>query len=474
MNSTLYFNVIETIANTPGKNDKQKLLESWMGDKDFADIIVRSLNPFITYGIAKRFPVVPNGTNADFDASTIDLLNDLASRGLTGNAAKDALGEHLARLNEGSYELLWRIILKDLRAGFGDSSVNKVAKGTIPTFPYQRCCLPKDSNLDEWDWENGIISQEKADGMYCNTNKDQGGVITMTTRQGNPLPVERFPEIEWEIQNTVLPDTQTHGEILVEVDGVVVKRAIGNGIINRVLDGGDFLPNERPVLRVWDQIALSSVAPKCKINHAYSSRLAVLLKQLQALLPMHKPSEVTPLFYTGKAVQLIETRIVHSIKEAYAHYLEVLRRKGEGTIVKKKEAIWKDGTSKDQVKLKLEAPCELEVYGYEDGNGKNAAMFGSLKCRTSDHLLAVNVSGFSDALRREIWENIEEWTGNGQGGAIITVVSNEILEPSASNPLHSLFLPRFEERRRDKDEADTLKRVYEQFDAAINALEDIK
>lgn len=474
MNSSLIFKVIEEIAKTPGKNDKQKLLESWMPDKDFADVIVRSLNPFITYGIAKRFPVVPNGTNADFDSATLDLLNDLASRGLSGNAAKDALAEQLARLNEESYELLWRIVLKDLRAGFGDSSVNKAAKGTIPTFPYQRCCLPKDTNLDEWDWENGIISQEKADGMYCNTNKDQGGVITMTTRQGNPLPVERFPEIEWEIQNTFLPDTQTHGEILVEVSGVVAKRAIGNGIINRVLDGGEFLPSERPVLRVWDQIPLSSVTPKCKINHKYVSRLLVLTKQLQALLPMHKPAEATPLFYTGKAVQLIETRIVKSRKEAYAHYLEVLRRKGEGTIAKKKEAIWKDGTSKDQVKLKLEAPCELEVYGYEDGNGKNAATFGSLKCRTSDRLLAVNVSGFSDALRKEIWDNMEEWTGGGEGGAIITVVSNEILEPSASNPLHSLFLPRFEERRRDKDEADTLQRVHDQFDAAINALEDIE
>ena len=101
-------------------------------------------------------------------------------------------------------------------------------------------------------------------------------------------------------------------------------------------------------------------------------------------------------------------------------------------------------------------------------------MFGSLKCRTCDHLLEVNVSGFSDALRREIWENIDEWTGNGQGGAIITVISNEILLPSQSNPLHSLFLPRFEERRHDKDKADSLQRVFEQFEAAIKKLEDIE
>lgn len=114
------------------------------------------------------------------------------------------------------------------------------------------------------------------------------------------------------------------------------------------------------------------------------------------------------------------------------------------------------------------------MFGWNDGEGKNADMFGSLQCRTCDHLLEVNVSGFSDALRREIWENIDEWTGNGQGGAIITVISNEILLPSQSNPLHSLFLPRFEERRHDKDKADSLQRVFEQFEAAIKKLEDIE
>lgn len=53
-------------------------------------------------------------------------------------------------------------------------------------------------------------------------------------------------------------------------------------------------------------------------------------------------------------------------------------------------------------------------------------MFGSLKCRTSDRLLEVNVSGFSDALRKEIQDNIEEWT------ATVSVPQSSRLSPTRS------------------------------------------
>lgn len=470
MNSTAIYMAIEAIAKVSAKNAKQELLALHLADPQFKDVIVRSLDPFTTYGIARKFNVEPNGSNADFDAGTYGLLDDLARRSLTGNNAKDALTGELARLNPASAELLWRIIKKDLRAGFGDSSVNKVAKGTIATFPYQRCSLPKDTKLKEWDWVGGIISQEKADGMYCNTNHEESGVVELRTRQGNLLPVEKFPEIEWEIRNRILPGSQNHGELLVEVDGVVAPRQIGNGILNRIIDGGDFATNERPILKVWDQIPLHAVVPKGKWEVGYGARLSGILAQLKKPLPEVRPAEI-PYFGDKPAISLIDTRIVYSLKEAFQHYIEYLRQGKEGTVIKKRTAIWKDGTSKEQIKLKLEVPVELEVYGYEEGNGKNAELFGSLCCRSADDLLRVNVSGFTDAMRKHIWENIDEWTA---GGKIITVLSNSIMEISASNERCSLFLPRFTEERKDKTTANTLAEIRNEFANAIEKLEDLE
>lgn len=215
--------------------------------------------------------------------------------------------------------------------------------------------------------------------------------------------------------------------------------------------------------RVWDQIPLTAVVRKGKYEVPYAQRLSGLITQLAPLKPHAVGGQAR-----SPAIAVIDTKIVKSLAEAYRHYSALLKEGKEGTIIKTKEAIWKDGTSKEQIKLKLEAPCELEVVGFNDGNGKNAELFGSLICRSSDGLLEVNVSGFSDALRLIIHNDREDWMG-----AIITVMSNSIMEISPSNKLCSLFLPRFVERRRDKDVADDLPRIREQFAAAIRAVEDL-
>jgi hypothetical protein len=49
----------------------------------------------------------------------------------------------------------------------------------------------------------------------------------------------------------------------------------------------------------------------------------------------------------------------------------------------------------------------------------------------------------------------------------MSVDSNMIMEPSRDGKKWSLFLPRFAEFRLDKDEADTLDKIKEQFEAAV-------
>lgn len=473
LNSDGVLSIITSIGEIAGKNEKTAALSANIGDSQVKRAIEYALNPFKTFNIAKRFDMTP-GVGV-FDENTWGLLDDLIARNLTGNNAKEALAGELSRLTPSSQELLWRIIKKDLRAGFGDSTVNKTCKGLLPVFPYQRCSLPKHVKLADWDWANGIVSQEKADGMFANLNSETG-VISMTTRQGSPFPMEKFSQIEAAAIQYIADQTQSHGEILVEVGGVVASRHVGNGIINRILDGGDWLPGERPIFKVWDQIPLSSVVSKGKCATQYRARLAGLLQQL---LPAK--NVLTDAQSKSPAISVIDTRIVFSMKEAYQHYVELLKLGKEGTIVKRKEGTWKDGTSKDQVKLKLDVNVELEVVGFVAGNGKNAALFGSLTCRSSDGLLQVNVSGFTDAKRLEIHNNREGWLGK-----IITVCSNAIMEVSPSNPLCSLFLPRyidptgkepgaaFVEERRDKVVADTLQEIRDQFESAIHRLENME
>lgn len=450
MNSNDIYALIEQIAATSSKNEKEALLKANASDDLLKRVLEYTYNPFKTYGIAKRPETLGDHVGRDFDEGTFELLDDLISRKVTGNQAIEFVRGELTALSKSSAELLWRIIKKDIRAGFSESTCNKVWKKLIPDFPYMRCTLPKDAKLDEFDWALGVVSQEKADGMFINLDYEAGGTVRITSRQGSPFPIEAFELLENEVKARLIAGLQYHGEMLVERNGEILPREIGNGIMNSIASGGSFEATDRPVYMIWDAIPLASVVTKGKYEIAYIKRLMAIKLALKAA--------------EGRYVTLIPTRVVHSLPDAYAHYRELLAQGKEGTIIKNPHAIWKDGTSKEQVKLKLEFEVELEVEGFEPGNGKNADTFGALKCKSSCGGLKVNVSGFTDAKRLEIHENRDDWTGG-----IITVRANAIMRPSESNELHSLFLPRFVERRLDKSVADDLAKIEAQQQAAMDA-----
>jgi DNA ligase-1 len=395
------------------------------------------------------------GANTFENAPIWETLEKLAKRQLTGNDALTEVQRLMTFLTPQSAELFKRIIRKDLRAGFSESTVNKAWKGLIREFPYMRCALLKDAKLDTWTWAEGVFSQEKADGMFMNLDTEAGGVVRLTSRQGSPFPIEAFEEVVKDARATYAPDTQTHGEMVVFVDGVVAPREIGNGILNRVAAGGGFEANERPVFFAWDQIPLSVVMPKGKYDVGYRERFKALLKQ-----------QMTALAGIDSAIRIIPTRIVKSLEEAMTHYRELLALGKEGTIIKNGNATWKDGTSKEQIKLKLEVDVDLLITGIAEGRAgtKNEGRAGAFNCASSDSLLKVDVTIKNEALRDEVDANPEKFVGG-----IITVRANAVMKPSESNSLHSLFLPRMVEAgvRTDKTEADSLESIIAQFDAAV-------
>jgi len=462
--------LIDKIAGESSKNAKESMVKGAAGDAAFCRVLEYTYNPFKTYGIIPARPTGPFGA-ATFDAKTWQILDELIARKLTGGDAREAFRAETERLTQASADLLWRIVRKDLRANFSESTINKAVKGLIPEFPYMRCSLPKDVKLDTWDWKLGVLSQEKADGMFANVDNEAAGVVGIASRQGSPFPIEQFPALVDEIRSRLSTGTQQHGELLVLRDGKVLPREIGNGILNSVLKGGTFAANEQPIYMIWDQIPLSEVKPKGKYNVAYRERLLSLVAQLAGMtlaaiktLPEDELGALmTKLTETG-LVRLIPTRVVHSLREAYEHYIDMLGRGKEGTVIKMPGAIWKDGTSKEQVKLKMEFEVDLEIVGFVAGNGKNESTFGSITCRTSDGLLSVDVSGYTDAMRQQLWKDRDNVIGK-----IMTVKANDIMPPTGSNGRYSLFLPRFVELRLDKTVADSLQRVKDQKEAAKEA-----
>lgn len=443
---------VETIAATSSIKSKQELLQSYIGDAFFRDCMVAAYNPLVTYGLH----VVPTGAHRGEEGWSLSephvwvTLSMLAERHLTGDEARNHVQMLMDKLDKSSATLLWRILRKDMRAGFGDTLLNKVSPGLIPEFPYMRCSLEDKSDMSKWDWSVGVISQVKADGMFANVNHEDGGNVSISSRQGSAFPLDELQGLVADIKSTLTEGTQTHGELLVYDGPLMLPREQGNGILNSLLQGGKLPEGHRVVFFAWDQIPLAAVKPKGKYERPYKERLLGLVNQMATR--------------NEGSVKLIETRVVRQRSQAFDHYRECLRKGLEGTIVKHPNAIWKDGTSKEQVKLKLQVDVDLMVVGFVPGEGKNAATFGSIECRTLEGKLRVDVSGFTDAVRLAVHANRDAHIGK-----IMTVRANSVMAPSEPDKPYSLFLPRFVEFREDKTIPDSLEEVQSQFRAAVSA-----
>jgi DNA ligase-1 len=417
--------LIEDIANIPGTNDKVAHLAEHY-DASVGRVLVAACDPRIRYYIIE--PELPSSVGIhDFTDATWSLLGRLSER----KANRGDVMTEMQTLNPSSIELLRRIINKDLRADIGDSLINRAVPNLIYKPMYMRCSLVTEVKLETWPWASGVVSQEKLDGMFINIDVFENAV-SLHSRQGQVFDPVYFKELVNDIKGYLRPGFQYHGEMMLEPigGGPFMVRKTSNGIFNSCLKKGTGIPEGfRPVAILWDIKSTTLY---------YLDRFKFITDQIDGC----------------KTLRAAPTTTVYSFEEAKTHFEAIVAKGGEGVVIKKPYMIWRDGDSRDQVKLKKEAQCELRVVGVKAGKGKFASTFGSLECISECGKLKVNVSGFTEPERQMIHDNIGDYMFN-----IISVKFESVSQDKKGN--YSLSQPRFEELRLDKDEADYLERILE-------------
>jgi len=433
MNSTEILEALQFIADDASKLNKVKYLKELLEDEEFKRVVCLAYNPFITFGVKDIAPLLLSGWG-NFNEQTFSLLHDLSTRTLSGFAARDALISQASCLNSASQVLLKMILNKNLEGGFDVKSINKAMPNLVPRFAYMRCSLPKEVKLENWDWENGVFSQEKMDGLFINVTVTKG-VVTFHTRKGQEFPREELFELSEDFIYMGLHGHQYHGEMLVRRDGTLLSRKEGNGVLNSILKGGKFKDGDEAVIVVWDCVRLGTLTGN--VDEPYNARF---IKCRAALIQ-------------STWISAVEYKMCYSLQEAQEHF-DLMREQGkEGTVIKELGGYWKDGTSKSQVKMKDIKYADLKVISKLNGTGKNVDTFGSLYCISEDGKLGAAISGFTDEQRGCIFDEWEDWKN-----CIITVAFNEVIT-SVKSETYSMFLPRFIERRYDLTEADKIERI---------------
>lgn len=379
------------------------------------------------------------------DALTF-LEHTIASRAITGNMAKQLVQDNYEMLHPSAAKIFRRIIQRDLKCGISATTINKVFQGLIYQHPYMRCSSFTEKNLSNIQFP--CYSQTKMDGLYVDIMVTEDKVEYRSRNGSFLLFNDETVDTHLQQYASDYGDFVLCGEaVAVNESGELMIRQESNGYLNS-LD----IDTNRIRFFLWDYIKLADFK-KGKSTKPYSERIEQLL----------------PIVDLSSRFQIVDTIIAQDKEAIIKHFRENREAGEEGTVVKNFDAIWKSGTSKDQVKIKVVLDVEMKAVAWKYGKGKHENLIGAIVFRSADDEIEVSVGGGYKDAEREGWlDSIQEWVDSGR---VATIRSNGITETETGM---SLFLPRFVEWRDDKSEADSYERIHEQELASVNALDMIK
>jgi len=470
------YDIIKKLQATSSRNEKQAILESIKGtslELTFKKVCVLAYEPTITFGAKDvEWPDTDNLISNTLDESsyllyegnlTLDkafdiVLAELATRKITGNAARHLLCGLYNSLSNDDAKVLQSVIERDLKAGISAKTINKVFADLIYVHPYMRGSSFSAKNLKAIKFP--CFSQTKEDGEYEDiiiTSASGKPTVEVRSRSGAINNHYLSDDVIESLKNRSPDNTVLMGEVLVYEDATrqkLMERAKGNGYLN----SNDVDP-ERLLHTLWDAVPYEDFLKKsCSVP--YIERF-VLLQHYVRQFAMDTDQ-----------IKLIDSRFVGNVDGVIEHFMENVSAGLEGVMVKNNEMLWEDGTSKESVKVKVEFECELIITRFKQGKtmGELDEIVGSIESESSDGILSVNVGGgISDDLRKLMWANRDSYLGK-----IITVKSNDVITNEANPEKMSLFLPRLVKFRNDKTEADSYDRIMEQKKAFVHTLEAIE
>lgn len=422
------YEILEEVAATSSKNEKEAILLSHKGNEDLKRCFELAYSPTINFNISsKTFPVgweheesFPTDWNFLFSQ-----LSRIYTREVTGNLAIQYLQALLINCDCKTGDVIKRIVLRDLRCGVGETTINKVWKGLIPSVPQMLASPMKDKTLSKIKYP--AVAELKSDGSrciaYCNTDG-----VRLMSRNGKQY--QGLADLELSLQDELFDGLVLDGELVFDI--TKADRTTGNGIVTKAVKGTISLEEQSNVVfQVWDVIPQKEYKPKGVFKTEQWQRY-VGLKDLLKQANKHN-------------IQLIPSHVVNSLEEAKEIFRKYVEDGFEGIILKNLQSFWEDKRSPNLVKFKEELFADLRVVGYYEGEGKAVGMLGGLILESEDGVIKVNVgSGFTDEQRIQIWQD--------KNLNIVEIKFNGITEDKRTGQ-KSLFLPIFQRERLDKSVA---------------------
>jgi DNA ligase-1 len=396
------------------------------GLDEFFEGLKMGLDKLYTFGV-KQVPIKEQDSGQGLTWDNFkQLAESLYKRELTGHAARDAIELAMGIATKDQWNQFFRrILIKDMRAGFGEKSVNTVAKKAkkpqyaVPVFEVM---LAHDGANHDSKITGKKLLEEKLDGVRCLTVVDfESRTVVMYTRNGKELV--NFPHIVKAFEDNM--DNFARSYVF---DGEVMSSSF-QALMTQVHRKSD-VKSDDAVLHLFDIVPL--VEFKAGKSVMGQRRRSQFLKNFEnifadsgciALVPQQEVDLDT--FMGGIEFQDFNKAALAAGKE--------------GIMIKDVDAKYETKRSVSWLKQKPFIEVSLTVMAVEEGTGRNLDKLGALVCEGEDDgkTIKVNVgSGFTDSDRDEYWTGKEMVLGQ-----VVEVRADAVTQNQDGT--YSLRFPRF-------------------------------
>ena len=419
--------IITELESNNSRLFKESIIEKNINNKVFQDGIKMCLDPLVTFGVKQVPENINSGDGLDWNIFK-KAANQLKERKKTGHAARDLIIE----LIEQSTKVQWndwyrRILIKDLRCGVSEKTVNNVAKKMNLEFrvPVFSCMLAHDGAKHPKKIQGCCLVEYKYDGVRV-IGIVKNGKATLYSRNGKIF--HNFPHIENALSKTEYNNMVFDGEVMSDDFQALMKQVYRKSGAN----------TDDAYLALFDMLPLK------EFNSGKS-----LLNTIERKEELNKMSQTF-----NEEIKLVDYEIINFDEKAGQVKFSTMNKEAldkgfEGLMIKPTKNFYECKRSHAWLKIKPFIEVTLKVIDIQEGTGKHAGKLGAFNVEgeDDDKFFSLSVgSGLTDEDRERFWKAKDKLIGR------LVEIRADAITKSIEGEHYSLRFPRFKNFRGFKED----------------------
>ena len=414
--------IINELESDNSRLFKESVIEKYLTDINFQEGLAMCLDPLITFGI-KQVPI----SNKDGEGLSWEFFrkaaNQLIERKKTGHAARDLIVDLVKTSKKDQWNDWYRrILIKDLRCGVSEKTVNNVEKKMDIGFkvPVFSCMLAHDGAKHPKKIKGDCIVEYKYDGVRVIAIV-KNGVATLYSRNGKIF--YNFPHIEYALSKNEYNNLVFDGEVMSDDFQALMKQVY-----------------RKSGAQTDDAyLALFDILPLKEFNIGKSK-----------LNSIDRKEELNKLSKTfDDVIKLVDYEVINfDNKNGQNKFSEMNKEaldKGfEGLMIKPNDNYYECKRSHAWLKIKPFIEVTLKIIDIQEGSGKHEGKLGAfhVEGEDDDKFFSLSVgSGLTDDDREKFWASRDKLIGR-----MIEIRADAITQ-SIEGEHFSLRFPRFKNFR---------------------------